>query len=167
MNTDFFKHVLWFIVLVLAQVFVFNNIHLFGIATPFINLYFILQFSKSAPQWATMFFAFLMGIVIDTFANTPGVSSASLTLLAAIQPFVLSPFVPRDSIEDFKPSISSLGFLAYFWYVSILILIYAVCFFTLDMFSFFNIIQWLQYVGGSSLLTILLIYIIEQVRSRL
>ncbi|SUB97883.1 Uncharacterised protein [Prevotella disiens] len=45
MSIDFVKSLAWFLVLVLAQVFVLNHIHLFGIATPllYIFLYFYLE----------------------------------------------------------------------------------------------------------------------------
>ena len=107
-----------------------------------------------------------MGVVIDTFTNTPGVSSASLTLIAAIQPYVLRPFVPRDSADDLVPGISTLGFGQYFWYSITLTLIYCFIFFTLEMFTFFNFVYWLECIGGSTLLTWLLLLVIEHVRSR-
>ena len=107
-----------------------------------------------------------MGLVIDTFSNTPGVSSASLTLIAAIQPYMLRPFISRDSAEDLKPGIATLGYGQYIWYSIILTLIYCTVFFTLEMFSFFNILVWLQCVGGSALLSLFFVLVIEHVRSR-
>lgn len=166
MSIDFVKSLAWFLVLVLAQVFVLNHIHLFGIATPLLYIYFIFLFRRNFPHWAILLSGFIMGMVIDTFTNTPGVSSASLTLIAAIQPYVLRPFVPRDSADDLVPGISALGFGQYFWYSITLTLIYCFIFFTLEMFTFFNFVYWLECIGGSTLLTWLLLLVIEHVRSR-
>ena len=166
MSIDFVKSLAWFLVLVLAQVFVLNHIHLFGIATPLLYIYCIFLFRRNFPHWAILLSGFIMGVVIDTFTNTPGVSSASLTLIAAVQPYVLRPFVPRDSADDLVPGISTLGFGQYFWYSITLTLIYCFIFFTLEMFTFFNFVYWLECIGGSTLLTWLLLLVIEHVRSR-
>ena len=148
MNVDFLRRLLWFAVLTVAQVFVLNHIHLFAVATPLLYIYFILLF------------------IIDTFSNTPGVAAGSLTLVAALQPFVLKPFIPRESSSDFQPRMDTLGIPQYAWYAAILILIYNVVFFSLEMFSFFNVLEWLQCIGGSSLLTLILILVVENVRRR-
>ena len=166
MNVDFLKRLLWFVVLILAQVFVLNHIHLFAVATPLLYVYFILLFPRNYPQWAILLWGFLMGRIIDTFSHTPGVASGSLTFIAALQPFILQPFIPRDSSDDFQPGMDTLGVPQYTWYAAILTLIYNVVFFSLEMFSFFNVLEWLECIGGSSLLTLILILVIENVRRR-
>ena len=166
MNIDFLKRLLWFAVLTVAQVFVLNHIHLFAVATPLLYIYFILLFPRNYPQWAMLIWAFLMGLTIDTFSNTPGVASASLTLIAALQPYVLQLFIPRDSSDNFQAGMDTLSIPQYTWYVAILTLIYSVVFFSLEMFSFFNVLEWLLYIGGSSLLTLILILVVENVRRR-
>ena len=107
-----------------------------------------------------------LGVFIDMFSNTPGVSSFSLTFLSAIQPFVLSSFTSHESAEELKPCIDSLGFGKYLWFVLILTFIYCVVFFSLDMFSFFNLLEWGACILASTLLTIVLILVIENVRRR-
>ncbi len=166
MTIEFLKNSVWFIVLVLTQVFVLNHIHLFGVATPLLYIYFVLLYRRNYPQWAMMLCGFFMGFFIDTFSNTPGVAAGSMTLIAALQPFVFRPFIPRDSAEDLRPSISSLGYMQYFWYATILTLVYNVSFYTLEMFSFFNVLEWLACVFGSTLLTLFLILVVEHVRNR-
>lgn len=166
MNIDFLKRLLWFTVLIVVQVFVLNHIHLFAVATPLLYIYFILQLHRNYPQWASMLWGFFMGVVIDTFSNTPGAAAGALTLIAAVQPFVLQPFIPRDSSDDFQPGMDTLGVPQYTWYASILTFIYNVVFFSLEMFSFFNVLEWLECVIGSSLLTLILILVVENVRRR-
>ena len=166
MNVDFLKRLLWFAVLTVAQVFVLNHIHLFAIATPLLYIYFILLFPRNYPKWAILLWGFAMGFIIDTFSNTPGVAAGSMTLIAVLQPFVLQPFIPRDSIENFQAGMDTLSIPQYTWYVALLTLIYNVVFFSLEMFSFFNVLEWLQCIGGSTLLTLILILVVENVRRR-
>ena len=166
MNVDFLKRLLWFAVLTVAQVFVLNHIHLFAVATPLLYIYFILLFPRNYPKWAILLWGFAMGFIIDTFSNTPGVAAGSMTLIAVLQPFVLQPFIPRDSIENFQAGMDTLSIPQYTWYVALLTLIYNVVFFSLEMFSFFNVLEWLQCIGGSTLLTFILILVVENVRRR-
>ena len=84
MNVDFLKRLLWFLVLIVAQVFVLNHIHLFAVATPLLYVYFVLLFPRNYPQWAILLWGFLMGVIIDTFSNTPGVASGALTFIAVM-----------------------------------------------------------------------------------
>lgn len=164
MNVDTLKKTLWLLVLVLVQVLILNHVHLFGIATPLFYVYFIILFQRNYPRWALLLWGFVMGLLIDIFSNTPGVNSASLTLMALIQPYLLHPFIPRDSAEDMQPGIRTLGTASFCYYSFLMVFIFCVVFFTLDMFSFFNILFWLECVGGSTALTYLLILVIENVR---
>ena len=77
-----------------------------------------------------------------------------------------TPFIPREAAEDLKPSIATLGVSKYTWYSFFSILLFCVVFFSLEQFSFFDPIQWLLNVGGSTLLTFLLVFVIDNVRGR-
>ncbi|NJK85385.1 MAG: hypothetical protein HC906_04860 [Bacteroidales bacterium] len=54
-----------FIILVLLQVFVFNNIHLSGFIVPYIYILFILLLPFETPGWLLLVSAFLLGFSID------------------------------------------------------------------------------------------------------
>ncbi len=166
MNEDLLRKLLLFVVLCLVQVLVLNHIHLFGCATPLLCIYFPITLQRNYPRWASLLWGFFLGLLLDIFANTPGVAAASMTLMAFLQPYILDPFLPREAADDFKPTITSLGFGPYSVYAGLFCLMYALVFFSLDMFSFFNILQWCENVGGSFLLTFLLIMVIDNVRNR-
>ena len=82
---------------VMVQVLILNRVHLFGVATPLLYVYFVLQLERNTPRWAVMVWAFALGLSIDTFANTAGVTAGSLTLIGLLQPYVLGLFVPRSN----------------------------------------------------------------------
>lgn len=157
-------NVAFFIILLLVQALVFNHIHLFDCATPLLYVYFVIPMHKSSQRWATLLWCFSMGICIDIFSNTPGMAAASMTLLGLLQPGVLSLFVQHDSPDDLRPSPGTLGTAKYVSYVSILVLVHCLAFFSLEAFNFQNWLQWLACVGGSTLLTVLLVLVIENVR---
>ena len=161
MTIDILKRAGWFAVFVLVQAVVLGRIHLFNCATPLLYVYFVLQFPRNYPKWGILLWSFMLGLMVDSFSNTPGLAAASLTLIAAIQPYYFELFVPRDSVEDLKPALSTLGSLRYSYYVIPLVLLYCLVFYSLELFNFFNWMQWAFCVGGSAVITLTLIYTFE------
>ena len=166
MSVEFFKRLGWFVVLCLVQVLILNHIHLFDLAIPLLYVYFTITFQRGTPKWMILLWSFALGLAIDVFSNTPGLASASLTLIAVIQPYLLELFVPRDSVENLEVSISTLGIGKFMIFSAVLLVVYCLAFFALEAFSFFNWQYWLACAGASSLLTFVLMMAIESVRKK-
>jgi rod shape-determining protein MreD len=164
MTIDFLKRCLLFLILCLVQALVFNRIQLFGCAMSLLYVYFVVTFRHDYPQWLVLLWSFLMGLTVDMFANTPGVASMSLTLLAALQPYLLSLVMPRDVDEVMHTSAAELGWPKFFTYSALMTLIYCLVFFTVEAFNFFNWQHWLMCVVGSTVLTQILVVTLESVR---
>lgn len=163
MNAGLFRRLGAFALLFVVQMLVLNNIHLFGCATPLLYVMFVLSFNRNYPKWAILLWCFALGLCVDISSNTPGVAAGSMTLIGVLQPYILIPFIPRDSADDFQPTIRTLGVLKFAYYTIICVFIYCLCFFSLEVFHFFNWQQWLLNIGGSWVLTVLLILVIENV----
>lgn len=103
MTSDLINRIVTFLVFLVVQVLVLNHIHLFGVATPLLYVYFVLLFRRNHPKWAILMWSFFLGLCIDVFSNTPGVAAGSMTLVALFQPYVLEPFLTRDSEDNLKP----------------------------------------------------------------
>ena len=166
MKIDIIEHLAAFITLCLAQVLILNHINLFGCATPLLYVYFILMFRRGFPRLAIMLWSFMLGLCIDMFSNTPGVAASSCTILGFTQPYILNIFMTRDSAEDLKPSMRTLGVGKYIWYMLLGVFVYNVLFFTTETFNFFNWQQWLMDIGGSTVLTALIITVIDNLRRK-
>lgn len=163
MSIDLVNRSVLFLVFVLAQTMVLGRIHLFDYATPLLYVYFVAMFPRNHPKWATLLWSFMLGLVIDIFSNTPGVAAASLTLIAVIQPYFFEIFVPRDSLEDLRPSMRTIGVVKYLYYIIILVILYCVVFFSLETFTYFNWAEWLKCVVGSAAITLVFILTFESV----
>ena len=87
-----------------------------------------------------------------------------MTLVALFQPYVLEAFLTRDSEDNLKPGMRSLGVSKFIFYTIILVFLYTLAFFSLEAFNFFNWLQWLLCIGTSTLLTVVLILVIENLR---
>lgn len=166
MVIDIIWRSLVFFVLCLVQALVLNHIHLFGCATPLLYVYMVLLFPRGYHKWAILLWSFMLGLAVDTFSNTPGVAAASLTLIGAVQPYFFDMFVQRDAPENLRPSVRSIGVMKFSFYVFTLVLLYCVVFFTLETFCFFHWLRWLECIGGSTLITVILILTIESVRKK-
>lgn len=166
MKIEVIRHFFTFIILCIVQVLVLNHIELFGCATPFLYVYFIMLFRRGFPRWAVLLWSFFLGIFIDMFSNTPGVAASSATFIGLLQPYLLNLFAPRDSSDDMMPTMKSLGVARYVYYTIICVFIFNLLFFTVEMFSFFNWLQWALNICGSTVLTLVLILVIENVRKR-
>lgn len=166
MSLNFIRNIIFIIVLLLLQTLLLNHISVFGCATPLLYVYFALTIQRGEPKWATLLWCFAMGLLVDIFSNTPGVAAAAMTLVGFLQPYVIELFAPRDSAEDLRPSPFTFGSSKYANYTIILVVIYCIAFFSLEAFNFYNWAQWLSSIGGSALLTIILILVIENFRSK-
>ncbi|MCI7360967.1 rod shape-determining protein MreD [Prevotella sp. P3-122] len=166
MNMYLLSQFLWFVVMLVVQALLLNNIHLFGCSTPLLYVYVILMARRDFPRWGLLLFGFLLGLGVDMFSNTPGVGACSMTLLAFVQPMLMKLFLPRDSADDFQPGIPSLGLMKFVYFSFISIFLYSLVFFTLEMFNFFNWTLWALSVGGSTLLTLLLVIVIDNLRNK-
>ncbi len=164
MNTDTIKYIVGTIILLIAQVLVLNNIHLFGCATPLLLVYIIIIMPANTPRWISLVTGFILGIISDIFSNTPGVATTTLTAIAFLQPFLLQLFVSNDAPESLSPSISTLGYIKFMFFSFIQILLYCLIFFALEGFSFFHFGQWALFAGGSTVLSFLLMLTIENFR---
>jgi rod shape-determining protein MreD len=161
MSADFLKRLGWFALFFLAQVLVFGRIHLFHYATPLFYVYFVAMFPRNHEKWAILVWSFVLGLCVDIFSNTPGLAAASLTVIAAIQPYYLELYVPRDSADNLKPSMKTLGPVKFAYYIVPIVLVYCLLFYSLEMLTFFNAFYWLMCVVGSAIITLLLIFTLE------
>lgn len=164
MKIGLLKGIIAFAVLLLVQVLVFNHIHLFNCATPLLYVYMPMLFSRNNSHWVVLLLSFFMGMAIDVFQNTPGVAMATMTFIGLIQPLILGVFMQQDSEADIVPSMRTLGVAKFSYYSFIITFLYCLVFFTLETFTFFNWLQWLETVGASTLLTYILILVLESLR---
>lgn len=159
-----FKNILWFILLCAAQIFVFNHIHLFHYATPLMYIYFIMRFPLTSSRCGLLMWSFCLGLIIDIFANTPGVATASLTIVGFVQPYIIQLFLPKDDFAPLQPSISVFGFGVFLKYASTIVLLFTLLFFSFEAFNLFNFQDWILRVVASAAITVLFIVVLESLK---
>ena len=131
------RNIVRFILLVLVQVFIFNNIEISGYINPYIYILFIILLPFETPAWLALVLGFLLGFSIDIFTETLGMHTAACVFMAFIRPYVLSNFAPRDGYESGSfPRIFYYGLPWFIKYATILVFAHHLVLFYLEMFSF-------------------------------
>ena len=123
MINNLLRGFIYFVVFVLIQVLILNNIHFLRIATPFLYLYFIIKMPVGSSRTQVVFFSFIAGVVIDTFSNTPGMHAAACTLAGFCREPLIRVFMGKDLPEGIYPSYKTFGFGGFFRYVLSFVLI--------------------------------------------
>lgn len=147
-----------FLLLVLVQVLILNNLQLNGVFNPYIYPLFILLLPIGTPLWLLLLLGFGMGITIDLFSNTMGMHAAAATLLAYMRPQVLKLIQPSGGYQpEDSPALGYMGFRWFITYISILIVIHHLCFFFLETLGFPQFFFMLLKIMLSTILSISLI----------
>lgn len=151
----------WFLGLAILQVLVLNQMHIGGYATPFLYIYFILKLNTRTGRNALMIWAFALGLLIDIFANTPGMNAASVTLLAFSRTKILRLVTLRDMDEGFRPSVRSMGMSSFIRYVFLSCSLFCSILFLIDTFSFYDFPVLLLKILSSIVSTMLCVFCVE------
>lgn len=109
-NAISLRFVIFFIILILVQVLICNQIALFGVAVPIIYIYFILSLPMSLNVNIVLSLAFLSGFLVDVFSDTLGLNSLSCLVMALTRRPVFYAYVPNEEkYKDAEPSLITLG----------------------------------------------------------
>jgi rod shape-determining protein MreD len=129
------KYIIRFVILVLLQVLVFNNIQLSGFIIPCFYVLFILLLPFEIPKWSLPLIGFLLGLSIDLFTHTPGIHASATVLMAFSRPFVLNMIAPREGYEPGShPTLYYYGLEWFLKYSAILVCIHHFFLFYVEIF---------------------------------
>ena len=160
MSIKWIGQILLFFFLILLQVWVFSQVHLFGIATPLAYLYFILNLPSSTNRNLVVFLSFILGLSIDIFSYTLGMHAIAATVAGFLRYYSLNLFTPKD-LNEFVPTIRSLGFLSYLKYAIPIVLLHNIVYFLVESLSLFDPIGLFLRIVSSFILTMIVIFAFE------
>jgi hypothetical protein len=88
MNSALLANIARFILLLAAQVLIFNRIDLFGYINPFPYVLFIMLYPVNGNKNGLLASSFLLGLLLDMFWNSGGVHAAASLILAYYRPAI-------------------------------------------------------------------------------
>lgn len=158
MTNTLIKYFCLFIACILLQVLIFNRIILFHVAVPIIFIYFIVRLPIDIKLPYLFTLAFLLGIIIDIFSDTPGVNALACTLISAIRKPVFFAYMTKDDMtERMTPCVSTMGIMEYCKYLLTFVVIYCLLVFTIEYFSFADVKSIVILTGASSVFTFIVL----------
>lgn len=151
-----------FILLVLLQVLIVQNIRLGSYVILFPYILFILLLPFETPKFAVLALSFFTGLTIDMFYDTAGMHAAVCTLIGFSRYYILKLLSPREGYDPgLMPNADSMGHVWFITYSALIIFIHHLFFFYLEMFRFDEFFSTFLRVILSTIGTFIFIYIIQ------
>lgn len=88
MNSSMLFNTARFILLLAAQVVIFNNINFLGFINPYPYILFIILYPVNGNRYGLLMASFFLGLVMDLFSNSGGVHTTACLALAFYRPYI-------------------------------------------------------------------------------
>ena len=139
-----FRNIGRFLLLVLLQVLVFNNIYLGGYINPYIYVLFIAMLPTTTGRIPMMVIAFFTGLCVDVSTKIIGFHTFACTAVAFLRGIWLDKIIIHDNDEGIEtPNLYSGSYQQFAIYLFLLLFAFNLIYHTLLVFSiqeFFNIL---------------------------
>ncbi len=89
------EYCLIFIMIVMLQVLLFDNLHISVYAFVNITALFVVILPLEMEKWAILFLSAFLGVVLDSITGASGVNTITLTFLGYIRPFMVDLFIGK------------------------------------------------------------------------
>jgi len=144
-----------FIILVLVQVIVLNNINFLGFLNPYLYILFIILYPIKNNRSLFIFLSFLIGLTIDMFSDSGGIHAAACVTIAFLRPAALK-FTFGALYDHQTVKFATAEFISILTYVTILSVIHHIILFSLEVFNTSEVILILKKAFFTSVFTIIL-----------
>lgn len=146
-----------FIVLVLTQVLVLNQVQFSGYINPYIYVLFILLLPLNSPRYIVLLLAFITGLSIDIFSNSLGIHAFATVIIGYMRAPVIGLITSREEDQSNYPGLAQNKFSWFLKYTSIMVFIHHFALFYVEVFTFSNFFGTLFRAFLSSLFSIFII----------
>lgn len=154
-----------FVLLVVLQLIIFNNIEFSGYINPYVYVMFILILPVSIPSWILLLLSFLTGSVIDLFTGTVGVHAFASVLAGFVRPWVLSLNVTTEgAVGDMSPSVFRSNIRWFLVYAVTVVFVHHLALFFVEIFSLRHFFLTLLRVLLSTAVTSFFIVLFDFIR---
>jgi hypothetical protein len=144
-----------FILLVLAQVLIFNRLNFMGFINPMVYVLFFYWYPIRTNRLLFLFLGFFLGFVIDMFSDTMALHAMAGLTLAYARPVVMR-FCFGANYEFQGFTFKSTTRVQRITFLLLLILIQHFVFFTFEILSFSHILLILKKILFTGIVTLLL-----------
>lgn len=163
---DWTKQIGRYILVMILQVLLFDQLQLLGVCHPYIYVLCLLMMPITLSHSADMIIGAVVGLIMDIFCNSMGIHTAACIFIMFIRPYLIGAIVnDKDRLNE-QISLRSLGMEALLRYVVILVVIHHLIVFMLAAWNWAHIGFVLVETLVSSLVTISIIIGYNSLRYR-
>jgi len=154
MNNTLIINMLRFVLLVITQVLIFNNLNFLGFINPFVYVVFFYWYPIKVNRAIFMLTAFLLGLVIDIFSDTLALNALASVTIAYARPAIMRfCFGVNYDFQSFSfkntTKVQRITFLA------LLVLIHHLIFFSFEILSIAHFLLILKKVFATGIVTLI------------
>jgi len=164
MNSALLVNIARFMLLLAAQILIFNNMNLFGYINPYPYILFIILYPVNGNKTGLLLASFLLGFILDMFCNSGGVHAIACLMLAYYRPYIFK-FSFGLSYEYQTVKLNDVLTPERFSFLLIAVVLHHFTLFLLEIFRITFILEILLKTVLSTLFTLLvsviIIYIIK------
>lgn len=153
------KYPVMFVVLVLIQVLFFNQINLSGFLNPYIYVLFILLLPVSLAPYQVVLLSFLTGLTIDWFSNTLGLHASAAVLMGFLRAPVIRLISDKEGEQSDYPGLKQTSLRWFLLYISILVFVHHAFLFSVEVFTFDSFYRTIFRSLASSIFSVFVIFI--------
>ena len=169
MSNLIIKHTMRFLLFILLQIFIFNNVLFLGYINPYIYLLFIilLPLNRSNKN-SILIISLCTGLTIDAFQNSMGMHAFACVLISYLRTPLLQRLVPQiknKTQTTIEFSIKEFGIQICIIYTTLLVFIHHFILFSIEAFRF-DIFNILARTIVSALITSVLLIIFQFLNSK-
>ena len=132
---DWTKQLGRYIIVMLLQVLLFNQLQLVGVFHPYIYVMCLLMMPITLPHSVDMVIGAVIGLIMDIFCNSLGIHMAACITLMFLRPYVLGLIINDKERLNEQINQQTIGLGALLKYVAILIPIHHLMVFALGAWS--------------------------------
>lgn len=159
MNNLALNNTIRFIGLLFLQVFVLNHVNIFGHINPMVYIVWVFLFPVRKTRGVFLILSFLLGISIDFFSDSGGINAFAITFIAYFRLPILMAVLRRSDLDYMQFNIKTLSANKIILYISILTLMHHFIVFSLEYFSFGEILNIISKTIVTSIFTILISFL--------
>lgn len=136
-NNPILQNIVRFVALMLLQVVVFNNVSLWGYVIPMVYVLFILMLPTGLGRIPMLLIAFATGLTADIFCNMLGFHACACLVVAMCRILFADKILTRnEAVEIETPSIHVVAPQYFIGYLLLMLMVFYLVFFSLEMFDF-------------------------------
>ncbi|NDV44247.1 rod shape-determining protein MreD [Muricauda sp. 40Bstr401] len=155
MNSTILINIFRFVLLILTQVLIFNNLNFMGFINPMVYVIFFYWYPIKGNRALFMIIAFLLGFIIDIFSDTMALNALASLTIAYARP-VLMRFCFGVNYEFQNFSFKNTTNIQRVTLLALMVLIHHLIFFSLEILSIAHILLILKKVFATGIVTLIL-----------